>query len=153
MYNFKTPQNLVIANHKPELLFIRKLTNQDTAQVLSGWLKSTDTDFYPIEYSWRKGEHVKRGFFNPDFFLRVGSVIIVVEIKGDEEHDDPSVENRAKYRAAKNHFSLVNNMVQDHEYRFHFLTPKDYDAFFQFLREGLHDYISSLDVALTNNSQ
>jgi type III restriction enzyme len=120
--------------------------------VLSGRLKSTDSDLYPIEYSWRKGEHVKRGFFNPDFFLWIGSVIIVVEIKGDEELDDPSPENRAKYQAARNHFSLLNKMVQDQEYRFHFLTPRDYDAFFQFLRDGRRDYTSSLDVALTNNS-
>ena len=63
------PQSLIIANHQPERLFIRKLVQQDNAQRLSGWIKSTDQDFYPIEYSWRKGEHFRRGLFNPDFFL------------------------------------------------------------------------------------
>jgi len=150
-FDFKTPQNLVIANHQPERLFVRKLVQQDNAQVLSGWVKSTDTDFYPIEFSWRKGEHVKRGHFNPDFFLCVGSIIFVVEIKGDEERDDPSEENRAKHKAATEHFATVNQRVEGQEYRFHFLTPRDYDAFFQFLRDGRSDYISSLDAALANN--
>jgi len=49
--------------------------------MIESWLKSTDQDFYPIEYAWRKGEHPKRGFFNPDFFIKVDSHVLVVEIK------------------------------------------------------------------------
>lgn len=154
-YNFKTPQNLVIANHWPERLFVRKLVQQKNAQAILGWLKSTDQDFYEIEYSWRKGEHVKRGFFNPDFFVHVPAEIIVVEIKSDNEVDDPSDENRAKYRAAVEHFARVNEMTDEmtdgQTYSFHFLTPRDYDAFFQFVREGRADYTSALDAALATN--
>lgn len=150
-FDFRTPQNLVIANHQPERLFVRKLVQSENAQVLTGWIKSTDQDFYPIEYGWRKGEHFRRGFFNPDFFLCVNGTVIVVEIKGDEELDDPSEENRAKYRAAVNHFSLVKESVENQNYVFHFLTPKDYDAFFQFLRDGRVDYTSSLDAALASD--
>lgn len=151
-YDFKTPQNVVIANHQPERLFVRQLVRQENAQALLGWIKSTDQDFYEIEYSWRRGEHVKRGFFNPDFFLSVEKGVIVVEVKGDEELDDPSDENRGKYRAAVDHFAQVNSMSGDATYSIHFLTPRDYDAFFQFVRDGRSDYTSALDAALADSS-
>ncbi|WIE56303.1 DEAD/DEAH box helicase family protein [Curtobacterium sp. MCBD17_003] len=147
-FNLRTPQNLVIANHRPERLFVKELVKQGNAQKFDGWIKSTDQDFYPIEYGWRKGEHFKRGNFNPDFLLKAGSTVLVIEIKGDDEVDDPSDENRAKFAAATTHFAEVNKLVEDVTYRFHFLTPKDYDAFFQFVREGKFDYSSSLDVVL-----
>jgi len=150
-FNFKTPQNLVIANHQPERAFVRKLIQQENAQAILGWIKSTDQALYEIEYSWRKGEHVKRGFFNPDFFLHVAEGIIVVEIKSDDEVDDPSDENKAKFRAAVAHFAQVNEMVEGQTYSIHFLTPRDYDAFFQFVREGRSDYTSALDAALATN--
>ncbi len=54
-FHFKTPQNLVLADHRPERLFVRGLTKPENAAVLSGWIKSTDQNFYPIEYSWRRG--------------------------------------------------------------------------------------------------
>jgi type III restriction enzyme len=156
-FYFKTPQNLVIANHEPERRFISKLVEKENAEALSGWIKSTETDFYRIEFSWRKGEHVKRGYFNPDFFLCVGGIIFVVEIKADEERENPSEENRAKFKAATEHFATVNQMAEEHEYRFkyrfNFLTPRDYDAFFQFLRDGRSPYISSLDAVLSNGAQ
>lgn len=148
-FNFRTPQNLVIANHKPERLFLKDLVKQANAQKLDGWIKSTDQDFYPIEFGWRKGEHFKRGFFNPDFILKAGNTILIVEIKADEEIDDPSDENRAKFAHAKVHFETVNELSSELTYHFHFLTPKDYDAFFQFLREDRFDYSSSLDAALS----
>jgi type III restriction enzyme len=147
-FNFRTPQNLVIANHRPERLFLKDLVKQGNAQKLDGWIKSTDQDFYPIEYGWRKGEHFKRGFFNPDFILKAGNTILVIEIKGDEEIDDPSDENRAKYASARTHFETVNTLSRGLNYRFHFLSPKDYDSFFQFLREGKFEYSSSLDAVL-----
>lgn len=149
-FNFKTPQNLVIANHKPERLFIKELVKPENAKNLDGWIKSTDQDFYPIEYGWRKGEHFKRGFFNPDFILRADATILVVEIKADDEIDDPSDENRAKFAAATAHFAAVNDLDSGANYRFHFLSPKDYDAFFQFLRNQNFDYSSSLDAALAS---
>ena len=130
---------------------MRKLVRQENAQALLGWIKSTDQDFYEIEYSWRKGEHVKRGFFNPDFFLHVETGVIVVEVKGDEELDDPSDENRAKYRAAVDHFAQVNAMTGDTMYSIHFLTPRDYDAFFQFVRDGRANYTSVLDAVLADS--
>jgi type III restriction enzyme len=58
-----------------------------------------------IEFSWCKGEHPKQGSFNPDFFIKVGNDIIVVEIKMD---NDVSDENKAKLRYAREHFARVN---------------------------------------------
>ena len=97
-FHFKTPLNVAIANHRPEREFIRHLVKQENASAIDAWIKSTDRDFYPIEYAWRKGEHPKRGFFNPDFFIKKGDHVIVVEIKGDEELHEPSDEIRASSR-------------------------------------------------------
>lgn len=41
----------------------------------------------------KKGNKAKRGDFSPDFFIKQGDRIFIVEIKGDEEISDPSVEN------------------------------------------------------------
>lgn len=151
IYNFKTPLNLAISDHKPERLFIRKLIAQENAKVIDSWIKSTDQDFYPIEYSWKKGEHPKRGRFNPDFFIKIGDNILVVEIKGDEEIREPSDENRAKYKAAKRHFQTLNEQQDKMKYYFNFLTPEDYDYYFDHLRKGNFDFNSKLDAELAKN--
>lgn len=151
IYNLKTPLNLVISDHKPERLFIRRLIAQENAKVIDSWVKSTDQDFYPIEYSWKKGEHPKRGRFNPDFFIKIGDNILVVEIKGDEEIKEPSDENKAKYKAAKKHFEILNEQESDINYFFNFLTPADYDYYFGQLREGNFRFVSKLDAELEKN--
>jgi type III restriction enzyme len=150
-YHFKTPLNLVIADHKPEREFIRHLTQPENAASLDAWIKTTDRDFYPIEYAWRKGEHPKRGFFNPDFFIKKAGQILVVEIKDDEELIEPSDENKGKFKAARQHFETLNRQQSETIYHFHFLTPTDYDAFFKFLREGKYEFYSRLDAALEGN--
>lgn len=151
VYNFKTPLNLVISDHKPERLFIRRLIAQENSKAVDSWIKSTDQDFYPIEYSWRKGEHPKRGRFNPDFFIKIGDSILVVEIKGDEEIREPSDENKAKYKAAKNHFKTLNEQQDKLNYYFNFLTPEDYDYYFDHLRNGNFNFSSKLDAELEKN--
>jgi len=151
IYNFKTPLNLIISDHKPERLFIRRLIAQENAKVIDSWVKSTDQDFYPIEYSWKKGEHPKRGRFNPDFFIKIGDNILVVEIKGDEEIREPSDENKAKYKAAKRHFEILNEQQSKLKYYFNFLTPEDYDYYFDHLKKGNFDFNSKLDAELAKN--
>lgn len=151
IYVFKTPLNIVIANHKPEREFIRHLLKPENAAILDAWIKSTDIGFYPIEYSWRKGEHPKPGFFNPDFFVRKANHILVIEIKGNEETYDPSAENRGKFKSARQHFDTLNAQQDELIYHFHFLTPDDYDKFFQFLREGIFNFVSELDAVLEGN--
>jgi type III restriction enzyme len=150
-YHFKTPLNVVLANHRPEREFIRRLIRPENAAVVDAWIKSTDRDFYPIEYAWRKGEHPKRGLFNPDFFIKVGEHILVIEIKADEELIEPADENKGKYKAAKQHFEVLNIQQSESVYHFHFLTPKDYDKFLQFVRDRNYDFVSELDVALGEN--
>jgi len=151
---FKTPLNIVLAERKPERDFVRQLIRPENAAAIDAWIKSTDQGFYSIEYAWRKGEHPKRGYFNPDFFIKKGNDILVIEIKDDEEVDDPSDENKGKYRYARQHFETLNQQQNECHYFFHFLTPRDYDTFFQFLRDGNYgSFVSTLDAVLGENGQ
>ena len=152
-HDFKTPLNLAIADATPERKFIRCLCERENAQAIDAWLKNTAQRFYWIEYAWKKGEHPKRGDFSPDFFIKKDKTIFVIEIKGDEEISDPSPENIKKYEYATEHFSRLNNWLKREGvsilYQFNFLTPKDYNKFFQQLRNNdLDGFSSDLDVAL-----
>jgi len=150
---FKTPLNVVFAHSTPERRFIEKLISN--AELIDSWIKSRDTGFYSIEYSWRKGEHPKQGKFNPDFFLKIGNKIIVIEIKDDElierikEGGDIAKETKAKYKYTIEHFNRLNNLQKEQRYYFSFLTPKDFDNFFGVLKRG--DFLgfkSQLDTEL-----
>ncbi|MCL6582507.1 MAG: DEAD/DEAH box helicase family protein [bacterium] len=142
-YNFKTPLNLVLVSYEPERRFILGLTDKQTAKEIDAWIKSLDVGFYSIEYSWRKGEHPKQGSFNPDFFIKKGNDIVVVEIKMD---NDVSDENRAKLRYAREHFAKVNELQQEQKYYFKFLSPGSFDLFFEALRNGAYkDFKSELE--------
>jgi type III restriction enzyme len=145
-YNFKTPLNVALASYGPERRFIQELTADQTAKAIDAWIKSLDIGFYSIEYSWRKGEHPKQGSFNPDFFLKIGKDIIVVEIKMD---NDVSDENRAKLRYAREHFARVNELQQEQKYYFKFLSPGSYDLFSRALSDGTYrDFKSELEAKL-----
>jgi len=139
-FNFKTPLNIVFASYKPERDFIKRLVNEENAKKIDAWIKSLDVGFYGVEYSWRKGEHPKQGSFNPDFFIKIGSAILVVEIKMDT---DLSNENRAKLRYAREHFNSVNKLQSKYKYYFKFLSPASYDIFFQDLRQGKYKKFKS----------
>ncbi|OPZ93843.1 MAG: Type III restriction enzyme, res subunit [candidate division TA06 bacterium ADurb.Bin417] len=139
-YNFKTSLNLVLAASKPEREFIRELVKEQTALKVDAWIKSLDVGFYSIEYSWRKGEHSKQGSFNPDFFIKMGSDIVVVEIKVD---GDASEENKAKLRYSRDHFNRVNELQKEQRYYFKFLSPSSYELFFKRLREKEYENFKS----------
>ena len=156
-YNFKTPVNLVIADSNPERRFIRNLCDTEIAKFIDGWLKNTSMGFYSVEYAWsrttdrKKGApHIKRGMFSPDFFIKQGKQIFVVEIKDDSEISDPSPENIKKHEYATEHFKLVNKWLNDSGkemyYQFNMLTPRDYSIFFEILgHRELVNYRSHLD--------
>ena len=151
--DFRTPANLVITEAGNERKFVRQLTEANNAKALDEWFKNASQRFYPIEYAWKKGEHPKRGEFNPDFFIKKGDVIHVIEIKGDEELSDPPPETVKKYEYATAHFLRLNKWLEKEgsavRYRFNFLSAKDYNQFFQKLRENdLDGFRSNLDVAL-----
>ncbi len=145
-YNFQTPLNVALASYEPERKFIRGLTAEQTAKAIDAWIKSLDVGFYSIEYSWRKGEHPKQGSFNPDFFIKAGNDIIVVEIKMDSDVSD---ENKAKLRYSKEHFARVNELQKEQRYYFKFLSPGSYDLFFKALREKTYkNFRSELEAKL-----
>jgi len=146
VFNFKTPVNVVFASHKPERDFVKRLVSEENAKFIDAWIKSPDVGFYSIEYSWRKGEHPKQGSFNPDFFIRIGNDILVIEVKQD---GDISGESKAKLKYAKEHFKRLNSLQSRQGYYFKFLSPESYDLFFQRLREGKYrDFTSTLEANL-----
>jgi len=152
-FMFKTPLNVVFAHSTPERKFIEKLISN--AELIDAWIKSRDTGFYSIDYSWRKGEHPKQGRFNPDFFLKIDNRIIVVEIKDDEmiekikEGGDIAKETKAKYKYTIDHFNKLNELQEVQTYYFTFLTPKDFDNFFGILKMGsFTGFKSQLDTEL-----
>ena len=106
--------------------------------------------FYSIEYSYKQYSHTKVGSFNPDFIIKLDKeddVYLFIEIKDD---GDNSIENKGKNKAAKEHFKLLNEKLSSNgineKYIFHFLSPNDYEIFFQYLRDDkLDKFVSGLD--------
>lgn len=152
-YDFRTPLNLAIADAGNEARFVRRMTEPQNAKTIDAWLKNTSQKFYAIEYAWKKGEHPKRGEFSPDFFVKKGDVICVVEVKGDEEITEPSLESQKKYEYGLAHFQRLNEWLAKEglsiRYQFNFLSPKDYNKFFEKLRSNdLDGFRSELDVAM-----
>jgi type III restriction enzyme len=153
--DFKTPVNLAIADATPERKFIRELTDRKNTTHLDAWLKNAAMNFYSLEYAWKKGEHPKRGEFNPDFFIKQGKQIFVTEIKDDGEISDPSPENVKKHEYARAHFERLNNWLEKDallvRYQFNMVSPRDFNSFFQKLREmDLVGFRSELDVTMIN---
>ncbi|MBQ2835778.1 MAG: DEAD/DEAH box helicase family protein [Clostridia bacterium] len=156
----KTPTSLVIATSEPERKFISKLIKKENADMIDCWIKSPSTGFYSLEYAWKKnprhGEAIRYDKFNPDFFIKVKNKMIVVEIKDDSEIQDPSPENIGKYRSAVEHFQVINNYLktntQDNgieSYHFTMLTPKNYEIFFECIKNGnIDNFNSELNVAI-----
>ena len=134
-YNFKTPVNVVFTTLEPERKFVNLLVSDDFSQHIDAWIKSRDRGFYSIDYEKNKGSKFKT--FNPDFFIKKGDNIIVVEIKSD---NDNSLENKAKNRAAKRHFELLNKELERQgnpdRYYCTFLSPVDYNTFSDNVKDG-----------------
>jgi type III restriction enzyme len=156
--DFKTPANLVIADATPERKFVRELCNRDYAAHVDAWLKNTPMGFYAIEYAWKKGEHPKRSEFSPDFFIKQGDWVFVVEIKDDSEIREPLMENIKKHEYARAHFDRLNHWLEKaklaERYQFNMLSPQDYGKFFTKLRQrDLVGFRSELDVAITRLSR
>lgn len=136
-YCFKTPVSVVLTKQEPERKFVEAITGSKMCEKVGGWIKSRDQNFYSIEYSWRKGEHSTQANFNPDFFLKFGDNIVVVEVKADGDDSD---ENKAKYRWAKQHFETLNEELRKAKvkqtYFFHFLSPSSYAEFCEYVLDG-----------------
>ncbi len=151
--DFKTPANVVIADATPERKFVRELTSRENALKVDAWLKNTPMGFYSVEYAWKKGNKPKRGEFSPDFFIKQGESVFVVEVKGDEEISDPAADNIKKHEYATEHFKRLNDWLEREKiptrYQFNMISPKSYNVFFQKLRNGgLAGFRSELDVGV-----
>jgi type III restriction enzyme len=146
---FKSPVNFVLATHEPERAFVARLFDPDVAALIESWIKSPDTGFYEIAYSWRRGDHTKQARFNPDLFIKLADAkdVLVVELKDDADTSD---ENRAKLRFASDHFQRINARQRKVRYHMKFLSPMSYDAFFDALKKGgAAAYVSALHATLT----
>lgn len=136
-YSFKTPLSLVFTKGTPERKFVENLCKQKNCEKIDSWIKSRDQGFYDIEYSWRKGEHPTQNTFNPDFFIKVGNNIVIIEIKAD---GDDTEENRAKLRYGKEYVRDLNKELEKQgiktKYYFHFLSPISFSEFFEYLSDG-----------------
>lgn len=136
---FKSPLSMLYVSYKPEREFSRLLFAH--SDLYDSFIKNPDKGFYSFPYSYKPETkartHVKQENFNPDFFLKKGSDVIVVEIKKD---GDDNNRNRAKLRDGSRHFSELNDALEKQgkaeRYAFKFLSPPDYELFFQALRDG-----------------
>jgi len=152
-HDFKTPLSAAIADSENERKFIRGLLEPANLAHYDAWIKSTATRFYEIDYAWKKRNRPKRGKFSPDFFIKIGDLIQVIEVKGDEELSEPSEENIKKNEYAIAHFAKLNEHMESEgspvRYRFNFLSQASFNAFFQALRDGdLAGFTLELDVKL-----
>ena len=155
-YLLKSPVNLVLTSHTPERRLVERLIEDANAKALRSWIKAPDTGFYEVEYSFRKTPQSKRqhGTFNPDFFLMLEDedLVVVVETKADA---DVTPQNAGKLATALSHFAAVNERLKKRRakrrYSFHFLSPADYDSFFDALRSGdVEEYVSTLQASLSD---
>jgi type III restriction enzyme len=138
-YCLKTPVSVVLTKLEPERKFVESLVASKVSEKIDTWIKSRDHNFYSIEYSITSigGRHSKQHAFNPDFFLKLGDNIVVIETKADGDDSD---ENEAKYRWAKQHFVILNEELKrekvKQQYFFHFLSPSSYAEFCEYLLDG-----------------
>ena len=123
----KTPMISMASNHTPEKKFINMLLRAQYEKFYDSFIKSSDRGFYSVPYSFKKGTHMKYQSFNPDFFIKKGNQILVVEIKSDQED---KIESRAKLRDSLQHFAELNKRQDEIEYIFLMLSPQDYESFF-----------------------
>jgi type III restriction enzyme len=142
-----------LPNSANESKFVKELLATNNLPFIEAWIKNTATRFYDIEYAWRKREHQVRGWFSPDFFVKLGSpLVLVVEIKDDEEIKEPAEENFAKNKYALEHFKRVNAHLKAESgslrYQFNFLTSRLRNIFSETSGGKILGYQSNLDVRL-----
>ena len=121
------------------------------AQKIDCWIKSRDVGFYGISYVLKRGTNPKD--FNPDFFIKVGNNIIVIETKAD---NDIVRENYSKMIDAQKHFAKLNEKLKEAKqkecYFFNILSPISYPTFEKMLKDGTYfdGFNSDLEVKLRN---
>jgi len=157
----KTPLNINIASSWPEKDFINLLINEKYNDFIDWFFKSKDRWFYDLEYRWLQWSRTPKIWkFNPDFFIKSGNKILVIEIKWKESEKEYSrwfSQNKAKYLQAKEHFEALNKALEkkwiNQKYYFHFCSPKDYKILFDYLAKNkLEKYTSRLEASYEESS-
>ncbi len=77
---YRSPWNMTLVSFDPERRFCEQLV-QKYSRYIDSWVKSPDVGFYEIPYIHRPGTHSLQKDFNPDFLIKKGNKIIVVETK------------------------------------------------------------------------
>lgn len=154
-YLYKCPLNIAILSHGNEKEFAKYLVEKEYAEKTDAWIKSVDRGFYKIPYQFRAGSsasiakgggHQKEANFNPDFFVKIGKDILVVEIKSDE---DVTEVNKGKLKYARKHFDELDKKQKKYRYFFKFLSPQDFSPFFESIKKGAYrEYVSNLEAEL-----
>lgn len=149
---YQTPTNITFLSSSNEIEFGNRLIEKENAEKIDAWVKSRDKGFFSIPYIHRPGTHSLQRMFNPDFIIKKGDKIIIVEIK---EEGDTTVENRDKLVGAEMYIDNLNKRIKENgvekEYDFHFLSSSDFSAFFEKVirenkkfRSGLHAELSKM---------
>ena len=144
---FKTPLDLIYVEYNNEKEFMDQWF--ENHRLFDSILKSPNQGFYALPYSFKlSNKHsMQHHQFNPDFIMKVFKkpVILIVEIKAD---GDKTEQNKAKQRDAIEHFQLINNILKskgkDWRYYFYFLSPVDYEEFFDEIGKGNYKWTSTL---------
>lgn len=155
---FKCPLNIVHINYNNEREFAERLIEPENAKNYDSWVKIPNKGFYEIHYSYRHTPTTHRTphEFSPDFFIKKGKDIIVVEIKSP---NDLRPQNVAKNSAAERYFEELNKKLNEKKhYTFMFLSPEsnDYTAFFESLKKNsFRSFTSGLqrDLRLKNKKE
>lgn len=147
--DFKTPLSIVFTHREPEQKFVESLIKPQIASRIDMWIKSRDVGFYKINYILKRGSNPKE--FNPDFFIKVGNNIAVIETK---MNNDLSLKNYSKFVDAKKHFDLLNAELKknniDIRYSFTLISPSSYPDFESKILDGtfFNGFNSELEIAL-----
>ena len=148
--DYRSPLDVTLLSHEPERDFVEMLVRQYIKHI-DAWFKSKDNGFYSIPYIYRPGTHSLQKDFNPDFFIRKGDRIIVVEIKSE---DDSTVKNKDKLEGAKTYFEVLNRKLKGKNvYEFYFLQPSDYTNFFEKVIVNGKQFRGSLHTELETKSR
>jgi len=148
--DYKCPIDITLISYRPEREFLERFVRKYTKYVDS-WIKSPDQGFYEIPYIHRPGTHSLQKNFNPDFLIKKGNKIIVVEIKFD---DDSTIKNKDKLEGAISYFEKLNEKLnEEFIYEFHFLDPRDYNAFFEKVLVKEENFKSQLHATLESKSR
>jgi type III restriction enzyme len=145
---WRTPLDVTLVAFSPERVFVNEVLTRPC--VVEDWVKSRDTGFYEIPYTVSKGGLVRNRTFNPDWILRAGAHVLVVETKDDQDVSD---ENRAKLAGAKDWFAQIDRLLTEarepRRYFFYFLGQSDVIPFFDAVCAGTYPtFLSTLQSKL-----